>query len=394
MTRRLPLALLLAAALLGTAAAPAVAVGPPATWAGATAPDPANDTTWSLHPAVAEGADERVSLRHTLDGGGTAADFVALTNFSSHPAVFGVYASDGTLTADGDFDLIPSDQESVGGGSWISVLPVEGSVAREGGGLVVTAPAQTTVLIPVEIRVPANATPGDHPAGIVAELVPADGAAVQLASRVGVRVHLRVAGEISALIGARQVTTEYVPSWNPFAPGTARVSYTTVNDGNVRLGARSETRLSGPFGIAAVSSTSESREILPGQTAAVTVEVPIWPTFFSSGTIVTTPLRVGDDQIDSSLTAATTDVSVWTIPWSQLALLIALVLTVLLIIGLRRRQARLIQARIDAAVAAASAAAVAAPSTSSAVSADVAPPTSAVEPSSEPSEETATERIS
>jgi hypothetical protein len=286
-------------------------------------------------------------------GGGEASDLVAVTNFGDRPATFSVYASDGTVSSDGNFDVLPAGEEAVGGGAWITISPVEGSVPREEGGVVLDVPAASTVVLPVQIRVPDNATPGDHPAGIVAELVRAEGGGVQLASRVGVRVHLRVAGDVVAELVPEGVTASYAPSWNPFAQGTVTVQFAVANAGNVRLGAETIASVAGPWGIAPGQVRIEQREVLPGQATVATVEIPVTPLFFAWGEIATTPVVVGEDEIDTALIAGTASFAVWTVPWSQMALLAALIGAFFLIRALRRRNAARVQARIDAAVAAA-----------------------------------------
>ncbi|KGM15350.1 hypothetical protein N867_09405, partial [Actinotalea fermentans ATCC 43279 = JCM 9966 = DSM 3133] len=345
----------LLAVVLGSVLGLPVAAAPTAT--AAVAPDPATSTTWALQPATADGPDGRISLRHVVDGGARADDLVALTNFSDRPATFAVYASDGVVTADGSFDVLASGQAPVDGGAWITVGPVDGAQARDGGGLVLELAAGATALVPVGIAVPAQATPGDHPAGVVAELVQGAGSAVQLTSRVGVRVHLRVSGDVAAALAPETVTASYTPSWNPFAPGTLTVTTTVTNAGNVRLGARTTTSLAGPAGVAPTSAADEQREVLPGTTTTSTVEVAVPPLVMAWGEVTVTPVVVGEDDLGgAALSPATASFTVWTVPWSQLALLLALVAGVLLARRARRRSAARVQARIDAAVAAATAA--------------------------------------
>ena len=362
MTQRLPLTLALAALLIAGPAAAALAA-PNSTVPTAADPSPAPSvpagTTWALQPATPDGPDGRVSLRHVIDGGARVDDLLALTNFGAEPASFAVYASDGTITTDGNFDLISSDEEATDGGSWITIAPIDGSTPRDDGGIVVSVAPQTTLAVPVQISVPANATPGDHPAGIVAELVPDDATSVQLASRVGVRAHIRVSGEIVAELAAEGVSATFTPSWNPFAPGTVTLTYALTNAGNVRLGAQSLTTVGGPFGIAATETSSEQREVLPGQAATTTVEIATWPTFFRWGDISSTPTAVGEDEIEGTLVTSTAPFTVWTIPWAQLILLALVVGLFFLIRTLRARSRDRMQARIDAAVAAATAAAAA-----------------------------------
>jgi len=359
---------LLAATVLVTFALAAAA--PPATAAtaapapatahriGAEAADDAGGaTTWSIEPAAADGPNSRVSLRHTLDPGSSAQDFVTVTNFSAQPASFGVYASDGIISDSGDFDLLPPEQTPSDGGSWISVQAVEGSTPRPGGGQIVTLDAAAAVTIPVTISVPADASPGDHPAGVVAEFVQGAGDAVQMTSRVGVRVHLRVAGDVVAAITPEDVTATWQPSWNPFAPGTVQVDYSLANDGNVRLGASTAVGVAGAFGLGATGATAETREILPGRSAESSVALTGWPLVFGWGEVTVTPLVVGEDDIAAPADTASTTFTVWTVPWAQLALLALLVLAFFAIRAQRRRSRVRMQARIDAAVANAVAAA-------------------------------------
>ncbi|MDQ0728148.1 hypothetical protein [Microbacterium sp. W4I20] len=316
-------------------------------------PAPAG-VTWALQPAGKGAPDGRVSLRHRVDPGASIDESLVLTNFSAEPATFAVYASDGTVTGDGSFDLIPAGEEPRDGGAWVSLGAVEGSAPRDDGGFAVKVAAGAAVVIPVSIAVPSDATPGDHPAGIVAELVPDAATEVQIASRVGVRLHLRVSGDIVAGIRPEAVQASYEPSWNPFAPGTLTVRYDVTNTGNVRLGAAANVGVAGPFGLlAADRSAGELREILPGQASVAEVTLPVWPLLVAQGTADVLPSAVGDDEIESALDAASVGFTVWTIPWSQLALIAAAVLLFFAVRRARTRGKARLQARIDEAVASA-----------------------------------------
>lgn len=326
--------------------------GPVAAHATETPLAATGSTTWTLAPATDDGADGRVSLRHEIDPGSAVDDRVELTNFSDHAATFAVYASDGLVTASGDFDLLPADVAPERGGSWITLSSPE-APADPDGRLTLTLDAGASAVISARIAVPASATPGDHPAGIVAQLVPDDDGAVQLASRVGVRAHLRVAGDIIPTVAPDGIRAEYVPSWNPFAPGTVRLSVDVRNEGNVRLGAHTRASIAGIWGLAGTSADDDVREILPGDGVERAIELEAWPLVFGWGELRTTPLIVGEDTVDETPTATTVPFAVWTIPWSQLVLAVLVVGAVLLVRRLRRRSAARLQAHIDAAVAAA-----------------------------------------
>ncbi|GAA1816749.1 hypothetical protein [Nesterenkonia flava] len=66
-----------------------------------------------------------------------------------------------------------------------------------------------------------------------------DSGGVGMESRVGVRVHLRVAGDLVPTLAVTGLETRYEGSWNPFTPGTLYVDYRVENTGNVRLGSES-----------------------------------------------------------------------------------------------------------------------------------------------------------
>jgi hypothetical protein len=350
------LTIILPAILVGGA----VALAPVAAAADEPTPAPSGSSyTWTVEPATVDGPDGRVSLRHEIDPGQVVSDAIALTNFSSTAAEFAVYASDGVVTADGNFDIAPPDVAPSAAGTWVGISGegVDGSRPRAEGGILVEVPAGGRVIVPLTIAVPADAPPGDHPAGVAAELVQAEGSAIQFSSRVGVRLHLRVTGDVVAALAATHVTASYVPSWNPFALGSVTLDYTLENTGNVRLGAVSESSLVAAFGTARTSTSVDRREILPGEAVAVHTEIPAWPLFLGWGEVTVTPSVVGEDEVLAPLTAAGGSFFVATVPWSQLALIALLVGGVLLVRWAMRRSARRVQERIAEAVAAAQASA-------------------------------------
>lgn len=314
--------------------------------------DDAAGTTWTLSPAAAGGPDDRVSLRHVIPPGSTVDDHVALTNFSPHAATFAVYASDGIITDDGAFDLLPPGEKPVDAGAWIDIGAVGEQDPPPGDPVTVDIPAQGSVVIPLTIAVPDDASPGDHPAGVVAQLLPDEGAAVEMASRVGVRVHLRVDGPVTAALGVEDpVSVSYEPSWNPFAPGTVHVEYTVGNTGNVRLEADSVVTLSGPLGIMPATDEATIREVLPGTAVHARASFRMWPLLLGFGDVDITPHTVGEDALPRPADATTRSFTVWTVPWAQLALLAVAAAIVVVTLRVRRRAAVRVQRRIDAAVA-------------------------------------------
>jgi hypothetical protein len=310
-------------------------------------------TTWALAPATDGTTDGRVSLRHEIAAGDRIEDAVLLTNFSPHAATFSVYPSDGLVAADGSFDLLPPGEAPVGGGTWIDLGPIEGSDEDPDPGtpVSVTVDAGASVVVPVTISIPDDAGPGDHPAGIVAQFVPDESSQVQVANRVGVRTHIRVDGPVVASIEAERVNFDYIPSLNPFAPGTVRVTYDLVNTGNVRMGAEGTTVVTGPFGWLETSQATEVREVLPGKSTSATASLQVWPMLLGFGAVNVTPQIVGEDEIEGSPPASTQTFLVWTVPWAQAAVLAVIALLVVLAVLRRRRNRRHVQQMIDSAVA-------------------------------------------
>ncbi|QGQ18230.1 hypothetical protein GC089_01770 [Cellulomonas sp. JZ18] len=305
---------------------------------GVNAPEAAT-TTWSLVPASAEGPDGRVSLRHELDPGAQVTEHLALTNHTDAPQTFALAAGDGVVTPAGDFDLPPTGTAPRAAGAWLDVP----ATVEVGPG--------ATVVVPVTLTVPADARPGDHPAGVVASLatpVGADDARVVLDSRVGVRLHLRVTGDIAAALAVTDVATRYVPSWNPFAPGAVEVSYVLQNTGDVRLGADATVAVDPWLGASASTAGDPVREVLPGGSVARSVVVPgVWPVLRAGVDVSAEPAVVGEDVVPVAPSAAAASASVWTPPYAQAALLLVALALVLGVRTARRRAG----ARVEQAVA-------------------------------------------
>lgn len=314
---------------------------------------PAQDSSqsiWSLVPTTDTNGQDRVSLRHEIEPGSAAKDSVVLTNHGSATADFAVYASDGVITEEGQFDIRGGSVEPQDSGSWITFddsLPENGTLTLKAG---------DSATIGFEITVPQDATPGDHPAGVVAAIGGTESKAGQLAveSRVGTRIHLRVAGEVQASLGASAVETRYEGSWNPLVPGRMITTTTLSNDGNVRLGANARTTAGGPFGLLEREGTEASwRELLPGDSVELeSVTEGVWPLFWVGGSLDIAPQVVGEDVVEG-LSTIKVPVSAVAIGWSQLTILVLLAGTVVLVIrrrkaGAARREAELAQALAQA----------------------------------------------
>lgn len=313
------------------ASAPASAVGPAAVPAVSAQAEDGDRITWSVVPADASGPDGRRVVDLELEPGERAVDHVAVSNHSATEVTFALSANDGYLTERGSFDMRPASVPPIDGGAWITV-------ADE----VVVGPGETEV-VPFEVVAPADAVPGDHPAGVAASV--RSGGEMQVDSRVGVRVNLRTPGEVAAALDAELLDVSYAQGSGLFGPGEVVVRYAVVNEGTVALRAsaavRADSRFGGPD---ASTAPGDALEVLPGGRREVTARVPgVWPLGpFGVETVVRGAVPDGGPDV-----AAPADVplsgTTWALPLPHLLLLLVLAL----VAWAARRALRARRARLD-----------------------------------------------
>lgn len=307
----------------------------------AAADVPPNSIQWSVVPADAGGPDGRISLRHAVDPGGTATDAIAVTNSGAVDAEFEVATGTGVVGSDGAFDVVSAQPGEAG--EWIRLDgTADGRIA---------VPAGQTRVLPVTITVPADATPGDHPAGITVG-VARDSDDVTVRHRIGVRVHLQVFGTLAPALAVTDVTSSFAASANPFEPGTVTVEYTLHNTGNVRLGASERIEVAGAFGLAASTNAGAAPvEILPGTSVRQSSHVTASPLLLLFGSVEAAPVALGDDVLTLPA-AATAGFALFAFPWAVLLGLLVIGAGIAVVIVLRRRARARMDAAIEAAVAA------------------------------------------
>ncbi|MBF9133757.1 hypothetical protein I0C86_33205 [Plantactinospora sp. S1510] len=296
----------------------------------AAAEPEAPTVTWTVQPANPSGPDGRRWMELTLEPGQVVTEHLAVRNLGNSGVVFALKAADGYLTDKGRFNMLPSGQASVDGGTWIVVQEK------------VTVGPNETKVVPFTITVPAGATPGDHPAGIAATII-STGGTVNVESRVGFRVLMRASGTVRSSLAVDDLAVEYAPSWNPFSGGTIRVRYTVVNGGNVRATGTGRLAVSELFGLAGNDATVQVEELLPGGSRTFESRVGgVWALGRLRTTVALTPTPLGGNQAGAQIRPTRGTVTTWALPWAQLALL---VLLGVLVLGLRtvvrRRRRRL-----------------------------------------------------
>ena len=291
-----------------------------------TATTTPSDITWSIQPSTAKGPTGKPSFIYTnVTPGSRFKSWVGLTNYSTFPVTFAVYAADGVNTPSGGFDVLNQGKKSVGVGAWTTLAKTE-----------VTVPAGTEDNIPFVITVPANATPGDHFGGIVAQVSTSaagkNGSKFLLNRRVGTRIYMRVAGKLHPVLSVKNVGIAYHGTINPVGSGTATISYTVANTGNVALATPQVVSVTSLFGTLATVSGHSIFALLPGQhdhfsmvvknippagpiTAHVTL-VPQEP----KGTTTPPIIKLEPPAVVNASSGGT-----WAWPWPQLILFLLLI---------------------------------------------------------------------
>ncbi|MEU4619569.1 DUF916 domain-containing protein [Actinoplanes sp. NPDC023801] len=300
--------------------------------------------TWSVSPSGPKGPNGRPALDYKLDPGAIVTDHVAVTNHSKQPLTLRLYAHDAFTTTGGGFDLRAGNATPTDAGLWIKL-----------GRQRITLPASSRVVVPFTLTVPANATPGDHAAGVVASLVAgttdAAGNKVSVDHRVGSRVYLRVTGPLQPSLTVTDVQIRTATSWNPLKLPRVTATFTIANTGNVRLGGAPSAQIEGPFGLGVRTTTATAvPEILPGGSLTTTVALNSVPPLFQERlTLEIRPAPADGRTVDPAPVRAASQHVLWLMPWPQLAL-IALA-TALLVAWLyaRRRRNRRMRAALAAA---------------------------------------------
>ncbi|QJW35279.1 DUF916 domain-containing protein [Cellulosimicrobium protaetiae] len=336
-----------APAAVEEAAGPVVGTGPlPADVA--PAPEPEQTVQWGVRPGDTAHGIDRPNFAYSLPPGGSLTDSILVSNHGDAPLTLGVYAADGYLTDDGTLDLLPAGEESTALGSWIALDGAEVEIAP-----------QEQAEVPFTLAVPDDATPGDYAAGVVSSLVVVADDGVTTDRRLGSRVHLRVQGDLAPALAVDDVHLAYDGTLNPFAPGSATVTFTVTNEGNTRVAPSAAVRVAGPFGLGATAATDvEVPELLPGSSIERTVEIDrVWPlvretaTLTVGGEVVPLPGTVPDPEV--VVRGVTASAVAWAVPWVASGLLALVVLLVVWRVRARRRARAAQQRAVDAAVAAA-----------------------------------------
>lgn len=307
----------------------------------------ADDVTWTVRTASSGLGADRTSFSYAINPGQKVEDALVVSNHGSEPITLNVYAADGFTTDSGGFDILTAEQASTGIGAWVHAAQASLTVAP--------GASQTTVF---SLSVPDNATPGDYAGGIVTSLTQGDAAeGINVDRRLGIRVELRVGGDLAPAMAVEDPHLGWQAGANPFGGGSATLTYTLHNTGNATLSAKQTASAAGPFGWFRTDAAGIDAPptLLPGERWEVTVpidDVPSAVWLQASGSV--TPVVVDASGSTTPLSAVSIDATGWAVPWLALLILVlAAALIVLAVLLARRQKARrgaLEDARVEEAV--------------------------------------------
>ena len=294
--------------------------------------------TFGIQPSSADAPDGRGYFDFTATPGARLQDHVAVTNYSTSTLLtLTLKATDASNTAEGDFALLPPNSPAPELGAWV-VLPANETT-------LVVAPRKT-VIVPFELRLPQNASPGDHIGGIEATLASSvespSGQRLKLLQSVGTRLFVRVSGPLHPKLSVTDMTVAFTGTPNPLGKGRVTLTYRVKNTGNVALGGDQTAWVSGLFGGKVKGPKLPTVQLLlPGYSVSEKVSFPaVFPQIEMGAHVSITPLVVpGSQQPPSGPYRGSS--AFLAVPWTLIAIVAGIILIlVFLNIWFRRRQAR------------------------------------------------------
>ncbi|MDR1186071.1 MAG: DUF916 domain-containing protein [Bifidobacteriaceae bacterium] len=287
--------------------------------------------TWGVAPSTPDGPTDRGVFDYQMNPGDGVMDYLAVANYSTQDLELDIYARDAVITQDGGFDIQPKSEAPTDAGAWFEL-----STNR------VTVPARSRANISFWFRVPPNAEPGDHAAGLVASL-PADNKAastttIGLEQRVGMRMYVQVSGALRPALEAEFVETEF-DARNVGLSGTIGTVLRVTNTGNVRLAGEARVEANDWWDLTQGSSdTVEVPELLPGDSLdfeLATTQVGAFGKVQARGIVQ----PIARDELGlTDLDATTVTTTLWAIPWLVIAVIVLLIAVAILWLGRRRRK--------------------------------------------------------
>jgi hypothetical protein len=299
-------ALLFAALFVGAV----LTVGSPSVAANADDTDGISGT-----PASDSGPDGRSRFSYEVAPGQQLTDNYSVSNTGTTAQVMRVFATDAFNTEDGAYGLLDTDAAAVDAGAWVTF--VNGATFVD----VPLAPGESQ-LVTFTLVVPADASPGDHAAGIVTSVTSPQGQ-ILVDRRVATRLYVRVPGDLQAALTVGSISSSYEPTINPL-DGTTTVTFTVRNSGNIALGAKLIVGVNTYLGMSAAPIVrDELDEMLPRSTRVITLTVPgVAQLGYLNPYVSLAPVAATELSSPGALATVDRDTVGFAVPWWLLILLV------------------------------------------------------------------------
>lgn len=197
----------------------------------------ANNGRWAVLPVSGDGPTRRTNFTYNLAPGDAISDEVTVANLTDLPIRFAVYAADAYNTGpNAGLAVRTRDEDREDASAWVAFTGTANAQQT-----VITVEPRRQVNIPFAVTVPADASPGDHSAGIAAldldtEVRQRGSVAVGVEHAVAVPLFVRVGGSFTPSLDVQFLSSSATPPTGLVAGGGAtRARFQIVNDGNVRL---------------------------------------------------------------------------------------------------------------------------------------------------------------
>ena len=280
--------------------------------------------TFGIGPSNGKQLDGRPYFSYAASPGAVINDHFALVNISNQTLNLLVYGAAALTNADGSLGYEPDGAKQTGAGAWLRTPLVNGQP-------LFSIPGRKTVILPFQLTIPRNATPGDHTAGIavglLANVVGKNTKNFKFEQRVVAKVYVRVSGTAVAKLEVTNVHASYSGTPNPFGSGDAKVTYTVRNSGNVDLSAQQRVTVSGLFGDDGTldQPLAQLPDLVPGSSTTFTVGLhDVLPEVHLNAKVSVTPGAL-PGAVDPDLKTVSASAGFWAIPWAFLVLILLLI---------------------------------------------------------------------
>jgi hypothetical protein len=238
-------------------------------------------------------------------------------------------------------ELLPATSTPTDIGSWVTFPH---GVHR----LSIILPAGKGVIEPFTIVVPHNAPPGDHVGAVVGQVsfnrTTKTGQVITENQRIGAPVYMRVAGPLNPALSVESVSAGLTTPLSPWGEGSATVSYTVHNTGNIMLAGSQQVTVTGSFGQTATVALKSLPTVLPGRSVRLTAHTSgLYPAGPMTAHVRLGPTAPpGSTQLAVPMAVVSGSASLFAAPWAAIVLIL---LIVAIVVGLwwfrRSRQSRL-----------------------------------------------------